>query len=148
MKLQTWNAGPMRVMSKDGPNEYMVQRLGEAKRVKPHAHVERMGPYLDIQEKINKATVPKKDTQNAAEGDNFEVERIVADKGSRAKGSKQFLIKWKGYSEEGTTWEPLANLQHCSQAVTEYEMSKGGLHMEDLFTEDEGIKHDTKMVPM
>ena len=28
MKLQTRNDGPMRVVSKDGPNEYTVQRLG------------------------------------------------------------------------------------------------------------------------
>ena len=71
----------------------------------------------------------------------------MADKGSRAKGSKQFLIKWKGYSEEGNTWEPIANLQHYSQAITEYKMSKGGLHMEDLFTEDEGINMIQRWCP-
>ena len=126
MKLQTRNDGLMRVVSKDGPNEYTVQRLGEAKRVKPglkpHVHVERMGPYLDKQEKINKATVSKEDTQNAAEGFNVEVERITADKGRRANGNKQFLINWRWYSEEGNTWEPLANLQHWYQAVTWLEM--------------------------
>ena len=60
--------------------------------------------------------------------------RARADKVSRGEGSKQFLIKWKGYPEDRNTWEPPSILQHCSQAVTEYELSKGGLYMDDLFT--------------
>ena len=36
-------------------------------------------------------------------------------------GMPEYKVRWKGFSEEHDTWEPLKNLQHCIDAVQEYE---------------------------
>lgn len=48
----------------------------------------------------------------------FEVQEILA---SRTRNSLQeFLVHWKGYQLEDSTWEPTANLVHCSELVKEF----------------------------
>ena len=37
----------------------------------------------------------------------YEVDRIVDDTGSRAAGTKKYLVRWVGYGEEDDTWEPM-----------------------------------------
>jgi hypothetical protein len=45
----------------------------------------------------------------------------------RKKGKQQevitvkYLVKWKGYGEEEATWQRADELQHCQQAIDEYE---------------------------
>ena len=33
----------------------------------------------------------------------------------------EHLVKWKGYGNEETNWEPLANRNNSEEAVTKYE---------------------------
>jgi hypothetical protein len=49
-----------------------------------------------------------------SEEDVYEVEKIL---------SKQtiYLVKWKGYSQDHNTWEPLDNLIGCPQLIQEFE---------------------------
>ena len=45
----------------------------------------------------------------------YEVENVI-DK--RQKGRRvEYLVKWKGYSLEECTWEPLKNLQNCPELI-------------------------------
>ncbi|KAF3447564.1 hypothetical protein FNV43_RR12751 [Rhamnella rubrinervis] len=39
------------------------------------------------------------------------------------KGQLQYLIKWRGWPETANTWEPLENLQSCSDVIDAFEES-------------------------
>ena len=34
------------------------------------------------------------------------------------------MVKWKGYSEAKSTWEPIGNLENCHQIIEEFERLK------------------------
>uniref|UniRef100_A0A6N2NIK4 Chromo domain-containing protein n=1 Tax=Salix viminalis TaxID=40686 RepID=A0A6N2NIK4_SALVM len=42
---------------------------------------------------------------------------------SRLFGQLQYLIKWRGWPETSNTWEPLENLQSCSDVIDAFEES-------------------------
>ena len=48
----------------------------------------------------------------------WEVERI--DDARRHYWKLQFLVKWKGWSNADQTWEPVENLAHAPEAITEF----------------------------
>lgn len=35
-----------------------------------------------------------------------------------------FLVKWKGYEEEDSTWEPKENLAHCADLLKKYKAAQ------------------------
>ncbi|XP_034039362.1 chromodomain Y-like protein isoform X1 [Thalassophryne amazonica] len=49
----------------------------------------------------------------------YEVERIVA-KRKNKKGKMEYLVRWRGYSSEGDTWEPESHLSTCMAYVHEF----------------------------
>ena len=52
----------------------------------------------------------------------FEVESIIE---SRWKGRHlEYLVHWKGYSDEDRTWEPQDNLANASEAIKDFHHSK------------------------
>ena len=40
----------------------------------------------------------------------YTAERIRAERVSPADGTRQFLVRWEGYTEADDTWEPAENL--------------------------------------
>ena len=56
----------------------------------------------------------------AVEGDNpeWEVEYIKDSRLSR--GKLQYLVKWKGYPQEESTWEPADNLKNSRKVVNDF----------------------------
>ncbi|KAG8647969.1 chromo domain-containing protein LHP1 [Manihot esculenta] len=51
----------------------------------------------------------------------FEIEAIRRKR--IRKGQLQYLIKWRGWPETANTWEPLENLQSCSDVIDAFEES-------------------------
>lgn len=49
----------------------------------------------------------------------YEVENIL--KKRTIKGKKEYLIKWKGYPESESTWEPLSHLKYINYMIKEFE---------------------------
>jgi hypothetical protein len=48
----------------------------------------------------------------------YEVEEVL---NSRMRGRRfEYLVKWKGYTDEHNTWEPASNLTNSKEAVTKY----------------------------
>ncbi|GLT49203.1 hypothetical protein SLA2020_227800 [Shorea laevis] len=57
----------------------------------------------------------------------FEIEAIRRKR--IRKGQLQYLIKWRGWAETANTWEPLENLQSCSDVIDAFEESlRSGKH--------------------
>jgi hypothetical protein len=66
---------------------------------------------------------PAPDFVDVAGGQHYVVERIL-DKRSRNKGRKrvvEYLVKWEGYPDYDSTWEPLEGLGDAAGAVQDYE---------------------------
>ena len=67
-------------------------------------------------------TVPR-DQLKLIEGDVeladvFTVEKILQHRGNGL--SREYFIKWLGYSDEHNTWEPAENLLSCEQLLSAY----------------------------
>jgi hypothetical protein len=48
----------------------------------------------------------------------YEVDRLLSKR--LVKGSAEYLVKWKGYGDEGATWEAAANLTSILDLVLEF----------------------------
>ncbi|KAG0166324.1 hypothetical protein DFQ30_007322 [Apophysomyces sp. BC1015] len=61
-----------------------------------------------------------------SEEEEYEVEAILAHRHAKGRGSQiQYLIKWKGYSDEDNTWERESNVS-ADVLVEQYWADKGG----------------------
>lgn len=49
----------------------------------------------------------------------FEVETVLAKK--MIRGNLYYLVKWKGYSNDENTWEPLEHLSNAADIVTTFD---------------------------
>jgi hypothetical protein len=50
----------------------------------------------------------------------FELDRILSHHGAR--GRRQYLVSWKGYSTAENTWEPEGNLKHAQTILRAYKL--------------------------
>ena len=108
-KLSKAYDGPYQIMAREG-NEYTIQKVGEGTKVKFRVHADRLGPYNDLMELDTRQA--NRCGQDDEEKEDYEVEEIVDDTGSRAAGNKKYLVRWKGYgAEDGGTRSTL-----CRQA--------------------------------
>ncbi|AFN82627.1 chromobox protein [Encephalitozoon romaleae SJ-2008] len=55
------------------------------------------------------------------DGDIYTVDKIVGHR--RRRGTKQYLVKWEGYSDSENTWEDEKNI-FCKKLIKEYEESQ------------------------
>lgn len=52
----------------------------------------------------------------------FEVEKILGEK--EENGKLFYFVKWKGYSDQESSWEPLENVQHLTLLLEEFKKTK------------------------
>ncbi|KAL4003116.1 Chromo (CHRromatin Organization MOdifier) domain family protein [Acanthocheilonema viteae] len=58
------------------------------------------------------------DDEEIGEGE-FVVEAILGERYNKRKKMKEYLLKWKGYSDAENTWEPETNLD-CDELIAEF----------------------------
>ena len=58
--------------------------------------------------------------EESNEDSEYEIEKIVGKRISK-KGIIEYKIKWLGYDESQSSWEPLSNLNHAKEAIKDYE---------------------------
>ena len=87
-----------------GPVNYELALLPDAK-VHPVFHVSLLEP-ADSNTPLQEIFYYKVEEETE-----FEVERILNQVGQK------YLVKWKGYDDTESTWEPLRNLANCRELL-------------------------------
>ena len=84
---------------------------------------------------------PQKEAQRKKKRDFevLEVEKIL-DRIYGDDGILYYKIKWKGYSEDETTWEPLDNLADCQDKIREFDFTKKGEYIVEAIRSKRIIK--------
>jgi hypothetical protein len=115
-KLDDKRYGPFKIIKIIGPNAYKLQ-LPPSMKVHPVFNTVKLRPY--VQDTISGRKPPPRPAP-VIKGDKprWEVEYI---KDSRIfRGKLQFLVKWRGFPQEESTWEPEDFLKHAKKAVQEF----------------------------
>ncbi|KAJ8984727.1 hypothetical protein NQ317_004991 [Molorchus minor] len=61
----------------------------------------------------------------------FDVERILAQEFDQSTRQLMFLVKWRGYPMQQSTWEPLEHLTHCTLLLTQFLAERLGTQVLD-----------------
>ena len=119
-KLDFKYLGPFQISEKIGPINYKLQ-LPQHMRIHPVFHVSLLKPHY---ENTFAGRHPPKslpiEIHNALE---YEVEEILDYKLLRKK--PYFYVKWLGYGQEESTWEPIENLSNCMGLVNRFLLDTG-----------------------
>lgn len=110
-KLDKVKVGPFFISKQISPVNYRLELPKDAK-IHPVFHVSLLEP-------ADPETPIQKDFHYQADGDDeWTVEKILKHRGKER--SLRYLIKWLGYPESESTWEPTAHLTNCQQLLKEY----------------------------
>ena len=116
-KLAAKRLGPFKVIEKIGKHAYKLSLPPGMKNVHPVFHKNLLRAYHHdaIKGRRNPPPAPIEITPS---DERYEVEEILDSK-KVGKGI-QYLIKWKGYHEEESTWEPRRNIDDAEEELRKY----------------------------
>nr|CAB3229587.1 chromodomain Y-like protein 2 [Phallusia mammillata] len=66
---------------------------------------------------VDDSSLWDKEMSSSSEEEIFEVEKVL---GKRKRGRVQYLVRWKGFSSEHDSWEPVSNLTGCRELIQEF----------------------------
>jgi len=115
-KLSDRRYGPFKITKVVSPNVYQLA-LPPSMKLHPVFHTVKLRPF--VPDPISGRQQPERPPPVIpGENPEWDVECI---KDSRLwHGSLQYLVKWKGYPHEESTWEPAVNLEHAAECVAEF----------------------------
>lgn len=112
-KLADRYIGPFEVLKKIGKNAYRLQLPPKYGRIHNTFHVSLLEPF----HRRPGYVVPEAiDIDNEEE---WEVEKILDMRETRQ--GKQYLVRWKGFSEAEDAWEPAEHIANAQEALKEYQ---------------------------
>jgi hypothetical protein len=120
-KLTSRFIGPLKVTRVINPNAYELE-LPPQLRIHPVQNISKLRRYLRSPDRFagrpQPLPRPPPEYSDPAGGPQYVVERILAQRGAKAK--RQYLVKWAGYPVEESSWEPRKNLA-CPDKLAEFE---------------------------
>lgn len=112
-KLDFKKLGPFEILEQVGKVNFRL-RLPKGSRLHPVFHVSLLEPA--------RGTTPlatNEELQPENDPDVYEVEKLM-DTRKGPKGQQEYLVKWKGYGDEESTWEHTRNL-NCPDLVRQFQ---------------------------
>jgi hypothetical protein len=106
-KLDWKYLGPGKIVDQVGPTTFKVV-LPNLKNVHPVFHASLLEPYTP-RGAVSHPEEPIAENLCETGDDVYEVDTIV-DNRQTSDGTWEYLVKWKGYSEEENSWEPAPNI--------------------------------------
>ena len=121
-KLAEKRVGPFEILQKVGSSSYKL-KLPSSWKIHPVFHSDLLShfeePVFDHQ-KIGDAPLP----EVIDDHEEFEVEKILDSRFYRKH--LQFLVQWKGYPLEDSTWEPESNVKNAAEAIADFYQAHPG----------------------
>jgi hypothetical protein len=115
--------GPFSIRRVINPNAYELDLPATLQLLHSTFNIERLKPYRDGQQSFPSRPQPHPRPPPVAKladgSDVYEVEYILAAQGAGRR--RRYLVKWKGFGEWESTWEPTGNLTDAQQKIREYE---------------------------
>ena len=116
--LKARKIGPYKIIQVITPTAYRLE-LPSSMRCHNVFHISQLSQYFDPVSEFSSREVPQNPPLMEVQGNpEWEVEKILDMKDFR--GKPKYLVKWKGYSDYDSTWEPLENLENSKELVNEY----------------------------
>jgi hypothetical protein len=142
MKLAARRLEPFIISKVISPVVYRLT-LPPTWKIFPTFHASLLSPYKEMEEHGTNFLEPPPELVGGNE--EYEVEKVL---GYRTHGQwkkKQYLIKWKGYSEAHNSWEPEENL-NAPDLVKEYHNQHGAKTRRIVYKES-NHEHSRTMAP-
>ncbi|CCO34493.1 Retrotransposable element Tf2 155 kDa protein type 3 [Rhizoctonia solani AG-1 IB] len=117
-KLTDQRLGPFKVTEKISETAYRLE-LPATMRVHDVF-------YVGLLSKVRKDKTQKWENQPppvTIDGEEEYIVEGIMDSRETKKGKWEYLVKWKGYGPEESTWEPRENLKNARKFLSEYEKS-------------------------
>jgi hypothetical protein len=117
-KLSPKWVGPFTIIGQKHRDSFELD-LDEKFQIHPVFHVNLLKPWISN----NDQEFPDRHQEPPAatiidDREEFEAEAII--KKRTHYGKTQYLVKWKGYHDEDSTWEPIENLRNAPDLLAEF----------------------------
>jgi hypothetical protein len=120
-KLAERRSGPFEILEKIGTHAYRLKLPSQWKTVHPVFHVSKIEPYREDPDNPNFPSPPPDVIEGEPE---WEVEKILDS--MFAHGVLKYFVKWKGWPESESNWEPEENLVNAPEIIAEFHRSHPG----------------------
>ena len=122
-KLTSRFVGPYAVTEVVNRNAYRLELPPELK-IHPVVNVTQLKPWREgshcqqFPYRPDPIPRPPPEATDQFGQDMFEVERIVGHR--RVRGRDEYHVKWKGFPDEESSWEPISSLESAAEAIAEF----------------------------